>query len=168
MNAFRLHPQTVLWPTLLLAAVVATLPARAQTNSNAGTKSAPAPAAKDAALAQTAPAPATESVFILPTKPEEGKDPFFPRSLRPYSSCAVIKTNQPAVDVAVDLRLQGISGSLEHRLAIINAHTMEVGEEGEITTPSGRIRVRCLEIKDDSVVVQAGGGRRVLYLRPGF
>ena len=69
------------------------------------------------------------------------------------------------VQVAVDLRLKAISGLPEHRLALINNHTFEAGEEGEIATTSGRMRIRCLEITQDSAVVQVGSERRELRLR---
>jgi hypothetical protein len=112
-------------------------------------------------------APLAQSVFINPNGPKEGVDPFFPRSKRPYGPVApiLIPTNPEPVTVAVDLRLKAISGLPEHRLALINNHTFEAGEEGEIITNNGRMRVRCLEITQDSAVVQVGPERRELHLR---
>ena len=111
-------------------------------------------------------------MFIIPTTPQEGKDPFFPRSMRLFAS-PVVKTNlQPAAAAAIaaELHLNGISGTTDRRLAIINNRTFEANEEGVVTSKSGPpARIRCLEIKTDSVVVQViGGERRVLSLRPGF
>ena len=90
--------------------------------------------------------------------------------MRPFTT-TVVRTNlQPTVAVAVtvDLKLNGISGTAARRLAIINNRTFEANEEGVVSTTSGPVRIRCLEIKDDSVLVQVGGEQRVLRLRPGF
>ena len=67
----------------------------------------------------------------------------------------------------MQLDLKGISGPVGRRLAIINNQTFAVGEEQEVTVNSGRVRVVCKEIKDDSVVVVANGQERILRLRPG-
>lgn len=113
-------------------------------------------------------APAAPSVFLSnPKGPQDGVDPFFPRSKRPYFGTPVpIVTPTPEpVAVAVDLKLKAISGLPEHRLALINNHTFEAGEEGEIVTTTGRMRIRCLEITQESAVVQVGAERRELHLR---
>jgi hypothetical protein len=146
----------------LLAAAFASL--AAQTHTNAPAASSPAPTNAPPSL------PAIpQSVFIIPATPQEGKDPFFPLSMRPFTT-TVVRTNlQPTVAVAVtvDLKLNGISGTAARRLAIINNRTFEANEEGVVSTTSGPVRIRCLEIKDDSVLVQVGGEQRVLRLRPG-
>jgi hypothetical protein len=112
-------------------------------------------------------APVAQSVFIMPKGKQEGVDPFFPRSNRPYfgTPVPVAPTNPEPVTVAVELRLKAISGLPEHRLALINNHTFEAGEEGEVVTTTGRMRIRCLEITQDSTVVQVGAERRELHLR---
>jgi len=111
-------------------------------------------------------APVAQSVFIMPKAKQEGVDPFFPRSNRPYfgTPVPVVPTPEP-VAVAVELKLKAISGLPEHRLALINNHTFEAGEEGEVVTTTGRMRIRCLEITQDSAVVQVGAERRELHLR---
>jgi hypothetical protein len=131
------------------------------------------PAAADKAKATTNAAPAEvelpKSDFIIPTTPQEGKDPFFPLSVRVYPRAPVVTpsiTNVPAI-VVVQLDLKGISGALNRRLAIINNQTFAVGEAGEITVNADRVRVVCKEIKDDSVVVLVNGQERTLHLRPG-
>jgi len=108
-----------------------------------------------------------KSSFVVPNIPKDGKDPFFPRSTRVYGAGPVATTNVPTVVVA-DIHLNGISGSADHRLAIINNRTFESGEEAEVSTTSGRVRIRCLEIQAEAVVIQAGGERRVLRLRSGL
>jgi hypothetical protein len=130
-----------------------------------------APATVSLAATNAAPVQAEipKSVFLIPATPQQGKDPFFPRSMRLFAS-VVVKTNvQPlATPRSVELRLNGISGTADRRLAIINNQTFETNEEGEVPTNPGRARIRCLEIKADSVLVQVGAEQRVLRLRPGF
>jgi hypothetical protein len=98
------------------------------------------------------------STFVMPSNPGEGHDPFFPDSLRPYESAVV--TNHTAE--ITSLSFKGISGPPGNRLVIINNHTFGAGDEGDVTTSQGRIHIRCVEIKADSVVVESGGQRVVL------
>lgn len=114
--------------------------------------------------------PVPQSVFVMPKDKHEGVDPFFPRSNRPYGPVIpiIVPTKEEPVTVAVDLKLKAISGLPEHRLALINNHTFEAGEEGEIITNNGRMRIRCLEVHQDSAVVQVGPERRELHLPSGY
>lgn len=98
------------------------------------------------------------SVFVLPTNPNEGRDPFFPDSLRPYESAVV---NNHTAEIT-SLIFKGVSGPPGHRLVIINNHTFGAGDEGDVTTAQGRLHVRCVEIRDDSVVIESGGQRVIL------
>jgi len=108
---------------------------------------------------------APRSVFVNPSSPKEGRDPFFPTSTRPYENAQV--NQQPHIGDLSSLVLKGVSGPAGSRLAIINNHTFGVGDEQDLVTPQGRIRVRCIEIKDDSVVVESGGQRQELkYANP--
>jgi hypothetical protein len=138
------------------------------------TRAAQTPAAaSDKAKATTNAAPAElelpKSVFIIPTTAAEGRDPFFPLSTRLTPAPPVVTTTTTNIptNIVVQLDLKGISGALNHRLAIINNQTFGVGEEGEVAVNSGRVRVVCKEIKDNSVVVLVNGQQRTLYLRPG-
>ena len=63
--------------------------------------------------------------------------------------------------------LNGLSGTEEDRLAIINGRTLAEGEQADIATPTGRVRVRCVQIKERSVIIDIGGDRREIFLRPG-
>lgn len=65
------------------------------------------------------------------------------------------------------LTLNGISGETDHRLAIINGATFAAGESGHVTANGKSFRLHCVEIKDDSVVVQLVGtdGNREIYLK---
>jgi hypothetical protein len=118
------------------------------------------------------PAPATppapelqfvKSVFV--NSPAFGKDPFFPRSTR---RGAVVSTNSSieTLPSLTFLALKGISGPKTHRLAIINNRTFEVGEEAELKTGTQTVRVKCVEIRDDCVVVSINGLKQNLYLGP--
>ena len=112
-----------------------------------------------------------KSGFKQPNSPAEGKDPFYPRSITPYLNgkpIEVAPSNAVPVIVDVELKLGGISGSREHPLAIINGHTFEVGEEGEVNSAHGKVHVRCLEIRPDGVLVFVNGQRRELRLRMGL
>ena len=99
------------------------------------------------------------SVFILPSNPKEGHDPFFPNSERPYETAAAAN---PQAGKTTSLVVKGFSGPPNHRLVIINNHTFAVGDTGNVITPSGRIRLRCIEIKTNSVIIETGGQRREL------
>ena len=156
-----LRPKPLLLAALLLWLAFPSLAAQTKTNSPPSPASAPT----NALPAQLE---IPKSVFLIPTTPQQGKDPFFPRSMRLFTS-AVVSTNlqQPTPAVTVELKLKGISGTVARRLAIINNRTFEANEEGAVSTASGPVRIRCLEIRADSVLVQIGGEQRILQLRPG-
>jgi hypothetical protein len=149
-------PLTVALLGLAFAASAAQAPAAAAGRAKAAPSAAPAE-----------PEPA-KSVFNNPANPQQGKDPFFPQSTRRLPAPPQVVsagTTNPIVVVA-DLDLKGISGSANRRLAIINNRTFETGEEGEIATSVGHVRLTCKEIKDDSVRVIVNGQERILRLRP--
>lgn len=113
--------------------------------------------------------PPPQSVFVLPRNATEGKDPFFPNATRVYTSQAPAKTKVPVAPALVaDLALKGISGTTEEPLAIINTTTFTTGEENEVITKAGRIRVRCVTINMGlgTALVQIGSERRELRLQP--
>lgn len=104
---------------------------------------------------------ASQSVFNFPDNPKQGRDPFFPDSQHPYQES---NADHPGAQIT-SLKYVGVSGPRNHRLAIINNHTFAVGDEEEVTTPQGKVLVRCLEINDHSVVVEANGQRIELNLQ---
>ena len=109
------------------------------------------------------------SVFLMPATREEGKDPFYLRSTYPYGSAPIKpSTNREPVQVVLDLKFNGLSGTAEHRLAIINGRTFDQGEEAEVRSGTARVRVKCVEIKPDYVIIEAAGQRQVLRLRTGL
>ena len=149
--------------TLPLAAALLGLALAAPAAQPPAASPGPAKATTNAAPAEPEP---PKSVFINPASAQGGKDPFFPQSTRLHKAPdATAPTNLPPV--VVELELKGISGAANRPLAIINNRTFEANEENVVSTPSGPVRVRCLEIKTDSVLVQTGGEQRILRLRRG-
>lgn len=103
---------------------------------------------------QSAKTNSLRSVFILPANPGEGRDPFFPKSNRPFETAMTATNNNVEVTALV---VKGISGPLDHRLVIINNHTLAAGDIADVITDQGRIRVHCVEIKSRSVIIEVGG-----------
>jgi hypothetical protein len=138
--------------------VLATL---ALASCTARAESKPAPAA-----APSEPSTSPRSVFVI--DPTTSKDPFYPKSKRfeviaPKTNDAVI-VYQPLFPE--EIRCQGFSGTTDKRLAIVNNRTMEKGEEFDLTLKTGqRVHVRCLEVKEKSVLLEVNGIARELGLR---
>lgn len=65
------------------------------------------------------------------------------------------------------LTLKSIGGQKDRRLAMINNKTFAVGETAMVKMGDGQVKVRCLEIGDESVVITLDGRseRRELKLR---
>ncbi len=120
------------------------LPIARAENSSANASSA---AGKTNSAPEELPIPL--SVFDLTIKPT--KDPFFPLSVRQPITQA---TNAAPAFSASYFTLKGLSGSAGHRLALVNNRTLAEGEETEITTPGGKVKIHCVEIKDSSVVLR--------------
>lgn len=110
-----------------------------------------------------------QSVFLTSSPTQTLRDPFFPDSARRPTATpvATTRTNLPAT-TAVDLKLKAIFGTTQRPLATINSTTFGLGEEHDLTTTAGRIKVRCLEIRleDETVIVEAAGTRRELRFPP--
>jgi hypothetical protein len=121
----------------------------------------PATAAPLVQTNDTAMAP--RSVFIQPTSFREGRDPFFPGSTRPYVAAAASSapTNAPTSDLS-SLVMQGTFGTSDHRLAIINNVTFGEGDNADVITAHGRIRIHCLQITGNTAVIESGGQRLTL------
>ena len=120
-----------------------------------------------AARAAHSPAPVGElhfvpSVFVA--KPGFGKDPFFPKSTRLGPVQVTTNTVEVSPTPISSLILKGISGPKNHRLAIINNKTFEIGEEAEIKAVGETLRVKCIDVRDDGVVVSVNGQTQKLYL----
>jgi hypothetical protein len=154
-----------------LLAVVMVGAALSAHGASTKTKSAPA-ATSPSAATNAAPAAAMipQSVFVHPTNQKEGKDPFFPRSTRPYASVVVPNTNSNPPPVISDLKINGTSGSDERPLVIINNVTFGIGDTNNVTSGTRIVSVHCLEIDRaaGSATIEVIGerGRRVLRFEP--
>lgn len=117
------------------------------------------------APAASEPAAPVRSLFQFPTGPQDGKDPFFPRSSRPWSSVNPSTKTGPTAPV-VELFLNGISGTDEKPLCVINNVTFGPSDDRDVFINGRRIRIRCIEINraEGRVVVQIGSEQRVLRL----
>jgi hypothetical protein len=111
-------------------------------------------AAADASRPAAATPSVPLSVFNQPTSPREGRDPFFPGSMRLFASMVIPKANSNDLSSLV---IRGKSGSSDHPLVIINDVTFAVGDERDVITPQGRIRIHCLQIVGDLAVIEANG-----------
>jgi len=100
------------------------------------------------------------SEFVMPASPQEGRDPFFPESTRPYESAMVVKRT---VEVNA-FSVKGISIENGHPMAIINNHTFAVGDEGDVLTPTGRVHLRCTDIRAGTVEIEVNGVKRELNI----
>jgi hypothetical protein len=110
-----------------------------------------------------------QSVFDLTAKGI--KDPFYPNTLRSPIPVPAATTNSVPVAALTSLVLKALSGGAGQRLALINNRTLEVGETAEVTTAGGgKIKIRCVEIKESSVLVKVDGqGEPIeIHLRKGF
>lgn len=141
-------------------ALLAALPAHAETK--------PAKAKQPAAEAKAEVIEVPRSEFAIPAKAGEGRDPFFPLSRRMIVEARPATTNSAPKPVSVSLVLKGISNNGSKRFALINDKTFESGEEREVPFGDSKMRVLCVEIREDSVLVEVGGSRQELRLKPGI
>ena len=109
------------------------------------------------------------SVFVLPATPSEGRDPFFPKSTRPYASQQPQQPQKGVKPPVVEfpLTLNGITPA--SKLAMVNGRTFSEGEEGDVVVNGVRKRIRCLKVKDESAIIELlpEGERRELKMRLG-
>lgn len=98
-----------------------------------------------------------------------GKDPFFPKSTRrPKVVVKAAGVEPPKPMVPDNIVLKGISFFKDRKLAIINNYTLGEGEEFTLKGGAQPVRVKCVEIKEKSVIVSVGGATKELPLRAGF
>jgi hypothetical protein len=114
----------------------------------------------DAPKAAPAKPVAARSTFVMPTNLREGRDPFFPESTRPFDA---YKEVSHTADINA-FSVKGISIQGGHSMAIINNHTFAVGDEGDVLTPTGRVHLRCTEIRAGVVVIEVNGIKRELNI----
>jgi hypothetical protein len=109
-----------------------------------------------------------KSEFIIPSVAAEGSDPFFPTSSRMLAFQAKAVTDKGATKPASTLMfaLKAITASGGRRVASINNRPFEAGEEGEIAFGATRVRLKCLEVREDSALIEVEGQTQELRLRP--
>lgn len=115
-----------------------------------------------------APAGTPKSVFN--SQPGFGKDPFFPTSTRLRARPPVQVTDPASVFTGVpdSIVLKGLAVLNQRKLAIINNYTVEAGEEFTVKVNSKGFKVKCVEIKTNSVIINVNGSTKELQLRPGL
>lgn len=96
---------------------------------------------------------ANVSVFTLPATGNEGHDPFFPETTRTFETKVV---NNSVFEIT-SLKFMGVSGTAGHLFAIINNHTFTAGDDGDVTTPSGRVHLRCVQVTPTQALVEING-----------
>jgi hypothetical protein len=89
--------------------------------------------------------------------PKFGKDPFFPNTGR-RQVINEVQTEAFKLPEIDKIKLGGISGSQENRLAILNNRTFGIGEEAEIKVDGRSVRIRLIEIRTRSVMISFNGG----------
>lgn len=96
-----------------------------------------------------------------------GRDPFFPNSKRRQN----VATPKAIItgDIPNGIVLKGLSGTPQKRLAVINNYTVAEGEETELRAGGQYFRVRCVEIRDGSVMISVNGMEpKELKMRTGL
>ena len=117
--------------------------------------------------------PQHQSTFV--SDPTFGKDPFFPNSKRrlglpaPRATVSVVPDVNPTGEPQWDLlNLRGISLAATRKLAMINHYTFAEGEEMDVKVANQVVKVRCVSIKERSVVISVKGRTREIKLRDGL
>jgi len=67
------------------------------------------------------------------------------------------KSELPKPAWMAKLKLQGISGTADHRLAIINGRTMAKGDVATVTIDGNNINIHCLELSESSASISIEG-----------
>jgi len=101
-----------------------------------------------------------KSVFVVPTNADQGlHDPFYPTSGRLWVvATPTVSTGAAPVSVLPPLAVTALSGGGKvDWIASINGNPFKEGEDGTVSTPSGRVKIRCLKIDEKSVTVEVNG-----------
>jgi len=121
-------------------------------------------AGKPAAPPQDAPPP-PKSVFVI--DPQVGRDPFFPNSKGRLGRVPV-KTNEVVASTLSqfpnEIRVQGFSNQRDKIIVIVNGKSIAKGEKIELNLRVGRVSVRCLDVTEKSIILEANGITQELSL----
>jgi hypothetical protein len=121
-----------------------------------------------AAVTSTALVPPQAPLSTFVDEAGIGRDPFFPNSRRQAKVVKAVETHTDLSGVPDFVSLKGISVVKDKKLAIINNYTVAQGEEFTLRYGAQVVKVKCMEIKDTSVIVSANGASKELTLRNGF
>jgi hypothetical protein len=95
-------------------------------------------------------------------------DPDAVRSLRqskpPPAPAPLVHASVAPQPLPDKLMLKGISGPANRRLALINNHTFGRMETGKVRLAQTNLTLKCLEIRTNSVLVQAEGSAEIQEL----
>ncbi|MEO5802614.1 MAG: hypothetical protein ABIR24_03725 [Verrucomicrobiota bacterium] len=129
-----------------------------------------APKPNSAAATNAAPAEAEPIVqkSVFDDNLKKGKDPFFPKSARRAEKLPAVDTKVTAP--LIQLSLKGISGPANRRFALINNQPLAAGETAYVRIATGQVKVHCLEIRENSVIISVEGDteQKELRLREGL
>ena len=111
-------------------------------------------------------APVIEKSVFTDT-PGFGRDPFFPNSKRRQQ--VVVPKTFVTGEIPNTIVLKGMSGTTQNRLVVINNYTLAEGEETDIRAGGQIFRVRCVEIRERSVMISVNGMEpKELRMRTGL
>jgi hypothetical protein len=89
--------------------------------------------------------------------PQKGKDPFFPASHRRDPAPEAVTEANPNAHVEPVLVLKAVIRTSKHSQAVINNEFFEAGEEQSVRVPYGHVRIRCIDIGSNYVLIQVAG-----------
>jgi hypothetical protein len=135
-------PQT---PAFLIVLVIWTA------SGNTGFAAATTGTTVKAGVVSTSEAVFPKSVFAY----RAGKDPFFP-DLR-WEESKPIADGKGDQKKQEDMVLRGIAGSSDRRVVLINGHPLKKGEVREIKAGTNTFKIRVIEIKEKSVIIEREG-----------
>jgi hypothetical protein len=96
------------------------------------------------------------STFIQPASPAEGRDPFYPESMRVFESAPATTQH---VEAITTIAVKGVSVVNGRPVVILNNHSFMAGDEGDVISGNSHVHVHCLEIRPGTVVVEINGAR---------
>jgi hypothetical protein len=166
-------------PLLSLVLVAALLAGCAGSNaSNSSAAQSAGTITSPRAVIPAAPAPTSlaKSVFTID---QNSRDPFFPHTRKKVLAAATSSSVNGAPTAPVEsisempaqlsAGLQGIGGTADKRIAVINNVILEIGRSATIPLSSGshnrNLPVRCRDITRDTVVLDVEGYGQVVVTR---
>jgi len=109
-----------------------------------------------------------KSTFVMPRNKSEGRDPFHPSSTYPYDQNVSRTDGVKPIAPTFDLKLTGIGGTSDRRIANINSRAFGEGEDGEMTVNGSKVFIHIEKILEDSVILTVNGEQRELQFRRFF